>query len=64
MDPRLLTMLSAGLKDEAIARQLAVSSRTVGRRVAELMDALGARTRFQAGLYAQRRELLDRLSQG
>lgn len=54
-DGRLLTLMAAGLKDEAIARQLRVSPRTVGRRVAELMDRLGARTRFQAGLYAQRR---------
>ncbi len=54
MDERLLTLLSAGLKDEAIARQLQVSPRTVGRRIAELMDRLGARTRFQAGIFAQR----------
>lgn len=53
IDQRLLTMLAGGLKDDAIARQLSVSSRTVGRRVADLMSALGARTRFQAGLYAQ-----------
>lgn len=58
LDPRLLTMLSAGMKDESIARHLGVSSRTVGRRVAELMERLGVRTRFQAGVYAQRRELL------
>jgi sugar-specific transcriptional regulator TrmB/DNA-binding CsgD family transcriptional regulator len=55
VDERLLTLLSAGLKDEAIARQLHVSPRTVGRRIAELMERLGARTRFQAGLFAQRR---------
>jgi DNA-binding NarL/FixJ family response regulator/DNA-binding MarR family transcriptional regulator len=55
VDERLLTLLSAGLKDEAIARQLRVSPRTVGRRIAELMEGLGARTRFQAGLFAQRR---------
>ncbi len=57
VDERLLTLLSAGLKDEAIARQLQVSPRTVGRRIAELMEGLGARTRFQAGLFAQRRLL-------
>jgi DNA-binding NarL/FixJ family response regulator len=62
MDPleaRLMTLLAAGLKDDAIARQLTLSSRTVGRRVAELMDTLGARTRFQAGVHAQRRRLLE-----
>jgi DNA-binding NarL/FixJ family response regulator len=62
MDPleaRLMTLLAAGFKDDAIARQLTLSSRTVGRRVAELMDTLGARTRFQAGVHAQRRRLLE-----
>lgn len=53
-DARLMTLLSAGLKDEAIARQLQVSPRTIARRIAELMDRLGARTRFQAGLHARR----------
>lgn len=58
-DGPLLTLLAAGLKDDAIARQLSLSTRTVGRRIAGLMDALGARTRFQAGLLAQRRSLFD-----
>jgi sugar-specific transcriptional regulator TrmB len=57
VDARLLTLLSAGLKDEAIARQLGLSARSVGRRVAALMDLLGARTRFQAGIYSERRGL-------
>lgn len=59
VDQRLLTLLAAGMKDDAIARQLDVSSRTVGRRVADLMATLGARTRFEAGVHAQRRRLLD-----
>lgn len=59
LDARLMTLLAAGLKDDAIARQLDVSSRTVGRRVAELMKLLNARTRFEAGVHAQRRGLLD-----
>ncbi|MEV4082330.1 helix-turn-helix domain-containing protein [Nonomuraea fuscirosea] len=54
-DPELFTLLAAGLKDEAVARQLGVSLRTIHRRVSELMDLLGARTRFQAGLLAARR---------
>jgi hypothetical protein len=54
-DPELFTLLAAGLKDEAVGRQLGVSLRTVHRRVSELMDELGARTRFQAGLLAARR---------
>lgn len=44
-DQRLVAMLASGMKDDAIARQLNVSSRTVGRRVADLMEMLGARTR-------------------
>lgn len=57
-DDRLLSLLAAGLKDEAIARQLGVSLRTVHRRTSELSTALGARTRFQAGILAQRRGLV------
>ncbi|MFI6928067.1 LuxR C-terminal-related transcriptional regulator [Nonomuraea spiralis] len=58
-DPELFALLAAGLKDEAVARQLGVSLRTVHRRVSELMDRLGARTRFQAGLLAARRGWWD-----
>lgn len=54
-DGRLLALLAAGLGDDAIARQLDVSTRTVRRRVAELMGRLDAKTRFQAGLQAKAR---------
>ncbi len=54
-DRQLLTLLAAGLKDEAVARQLGLSSRTVVRRVDRLMKELGADTRFQAGLQAVRK---------
>jgi DNA-binding CsgD family transcriptional regulator len=54
-DEELLTLLAAGLQDEAIARQLGVGHRTVQRRVARLMRTLGAQTRFQAGLQARDR---------
>ncbi len=57
-DDRLLSLLAAGLKDEAIARQLGVSLRTVHRRTSELAASLGARTRFQAGVLAERRGLV------
>jgi sugar-specific transcriptional regulator TrmB len=57
-DDRLLSLLAAGLKDEAIARQLGVSLRTVHRRTSELSTSLGARTRFQAGVLAERKGLL------
>lgn len=51
-DRQLLTLLSAGLSDRAIARELNLSVRTVERRMRRLLDALGARTRFQAGVQA------------
>ncbi|KRF12319.1 hypothetical protein ASG90_15160 [Nocardioides sp. Soil797] len=57
-DVQLLTLLTAGLGDDAIARQLKVSARTVRRRVAGLLDDLDARTRFQAGVQARARGLI------
>lgn len=48
----LVTLLLSGLTDEAIARHLGLSYRTVQRRVADLMAELGAHTRFQAGAQA------------
>ena len=57
-DEQLLALLAAGLKDEAIARQLGVSLRTVHRRTSQLLDGVGARTRFQAGLRAAQLGLL------
>lgn len=50
----LLSLLAAGLTDDAIARELGVSERTVGRRVARLEEVLGAGSRFQLGLQAAR----------
>jgi hypothetical protein len=46
----IITLLAAGLKDEAIARQLGVSPHTVRRRITALLGRLGVTTRFQAGL--------------
>lgn len=57
-EQRLVSLLAAGLKDEAVARQLGVSLRTVHRRTSDLMARLGARTRFQAGVQAAREELV------
>ena len=51
--PRVLQVLAAGEKDETAARTLGLSVRTYRRRVAELMSALGADTRFQAGVRAR-----------
>jgi hypothetical protein len=53
---RLPKLLLSGMTDKAIARQLGVGYRTAQRRIAQLMDDLGARTRFQAGVQAALRE--------
>lgn len=48
---RVLAGLLEGLPDNAIARRLDVSERTVRGDVRALMDVSGARTRFQLGVY-------------
>ncbi|MEV5495232.1 winged helix-turn-helix transcriptional regulator [Nonomuraea fuscirosea] len=58
-DAEVLTLLAAGMKDDAIARQLGLSPRTVQRRVQVLCERLGARTRFHAGFLAAQQDLLD-----
>jgi DNA-binding NarL/FixJ family response regulator len=57
-DRRILQLLAAGMKDEAIARQLGVSLRTARRWLANLMAERGVTTRFQLGLTVAR-ELAD-----
>ena len=47
-----LRLLANGYTDEAIAKRLGVSARTVRRMVTGLMTRLGARGRFQAGARA------------
>ena len=49
----ILRMLAAGRKDESAARGLRMSVRTYRRRVADLMELLGADSRFQAGVRAK-----------
>lgn len=57
-DSRILGLLAVGLKDEAIAHHLGMGTRTVRRRIAQLMEELGAATRFQAGLQAAKQGLI------
>lgn len=55
LDPeesRVLAMLRTGFTDATIARQLGTSTRTVQRRIRELMTAAGVETRFQLGCRA------------
>ena len=53
-DQELAALLASGAKDDVVARHLGTSTRTLSRRVAELMDRLHVRTRFQAGVQAVR----------
>jgi len=50
----LLSLLVYGLNDKAIMHELGVSHRAVSRRIVELMEGVGAITRFQAGWLAAR----------
>ncbi|GAA4905424.1 sugar-specific transcriptional regulator TrmB [Stackebrandtia albiflava] len=54
-DRLLLSLLLAGLTDQAIAVRLGVGLRTVQRRVRDLMDAAGVDTRIQLGWQASRK---------
>ncbi len=60
LDEPLLTLMAAGFHDKEIARELGVAPRTVARRVSRLLSALGAETRFQGGIEAERLGLLER----
>lgn len=56
---QLVALLLSGSTDEAIARQLGLGYRTLGRRIAALMTDLGARNRFQAGVQAAFRDFQE-----
>jgi DNA-binding CsgD family transcriptional regulator len=62
-EKEMLRLLALGATDEFAAAQLGISIRTVRRMVAQLMNRLGARSRFQAGVKAADRGwLLNRAS--
>ncbi|MCI4066306.1 transcriptional regulator TrmB [Micromonospora sp. R77] len=54
LDVRILTLLLAGLTDQAVAGHLRTSLRTVQRRVRRLMDLARVQTRMQLGYQAAR----------
>jgi predicted transcriptional regulator/DNA-binding CsgD family transcriptional regulator len=54
-DRQLLNLLASGATDAVIARTFGLSTRTVQRNIHELMQKVGARTRFQAGMEAVNR---------
>ncbi len=58
-DRQLAALLASGAKDDVVARRLGTSTRTLSRRMGELMDHLHVRTRFQAGVQAVRLGWLD-----
>jgi hypothetical protein len=47
-----LEVLRSGVTDDVAARKLRVSTRTIRRRVAAVMDLLGASSRFETGVRA------------
>jgi DNA-binding CsgD family transcriptional regulator len=55
LDATVLSLLLAGLTDQAVGSQLDLSMRTVQRRVRHLMDRAGVDTRLQLGHVAARR---------
>lgn len=52
LDQRIISLMRVGLTDAAIARQLGIGHRTVQRRLHDLMQTIGAATRFQLGWHA------------
>ncbi|WP_405859540.1 hypothetical protein OG361_33540 [Streptomyces sp. NBC_00090] len=50
----LVGLLAEGAKDEVIARRMGLSLRTCRRHIAELLEELGAESRFQGGTLAER----------
>ncbi len=55
----VLELLAAGATDDQIATRLRLSRSTVTRTCATLFQRLGANTRFQAGINAQRQDWLS-----
>jgi sugar-specific transcriptional regulator TrmB len=58
-DSEILALLSAGLKDATVARQLGMSMRTLQRRLSDVFESVDAQTRFQAGYRVGHDHLLD-----
>lgn len=56
----LLSLLVAGVTDKAIATRLGVSTRTVQRRISDLMTRTGARSRMQLAWQVAQRGWLER----
>lgn len=59
LDQTILRLLGSGLKDESIARRLGISLRTTRRHIADILETLGAESRFQAGVLAANAGLMN-----
>ncbi|WP_162908005.1 helix-turn-helix transcriptional regulator [Allorhizocola rhizosphaerae] len=55
---RVLSLMALGHRDTEIAEILGISERTIRRYVSDILDRLGASTRFHAAFIAARRGLL------
>ncbi|MFJ8823138.1 LuxR C-terminal-related transcriptional regulator [Streptomyces sp. NPDC102467] len=58
LDRTILRLLATGRKDETIARRLGMSLRTTRKHIADIMQTLGAESRFQAGFAVATQGLL------
>lgn len=56
VDRQILSLLLAGLTDQAVASQLGLSLRTVQRRLRHLEDLAGVQSRMQLGWYAAKHD--------
>ncbi|MFB9903693.1 helix-turn-helix transcriptional regulator [Allokutzneria oryzae] len=56
----IVRLLAMGKKDEHIARELGVGLRTARKHIANILTALGARSRFEAGVLIERHGWLDK----
>jgi DNA-binding CsgD family transcriptional regulator len=59
LEVEAIWLLAQGYTDETVAKRLGVSPRTSRRIVESMMRRLGARSRFQAGVFAERHGLLN-----
>ncbi|GAA2266503.1 hypothetical protein GCM10010232_68570 [Streptomyces amakusaensis] len=64
LNQTLMRMLASGHGDKSIARQLGMSPRTCQRRISELMQEIGARTRLQAGYLIHQHGLVMPAAEG
>jgi DNA-binding CsgD family transcriptional regulator len=58
-DRELLSLLVAGVSDKAVATRLGVSTRTIQRRISDLMTQSGAKSRMQLAWQVARRGWLE-----